>query len=834
MPKLTIDNLDIEVPEGTKVIEAAERLGIMIPRFCYHPALGSVGACRVCAVSFLEGPVKGIKMSCMENAKDGMVVSTTDPEAVAFRKYVIEWLLLNHPHDCPVCDEGGHCLLQDQTVSGGHGLRRYMGKKRTYRDQDLGPFVQHEMNRCIHCFRCRRFYQDYAGYRDLGAMQIGNRTYFGRFCDGPLESPFSGNLIDVCPTGVYTDKPARFKGRRWDFERGPSLCLHCSLGCNTMGSARYRAMVRQEARVNGAVNGTFICDRGRFSFDFANRPDRPRRARVQQVEVPWEEGIRTAAESLNRVCREAGPEAIACLGSTRCSLESQGALKRFCRMQGWPDPRFFLDPAMAIKVKKAVSRLDARLAVSMAEIEEADFILAIGADPVNEAPMLALAMRQAYRRGAPVVLIDPRPLSLPFAFEHLAVSPGNLEACLSTVVRKAVSRDAAGRLGAAVLEFYDALPAAYASDRGFQDRLDDVAKKMRECQRPGLICGTDIVRETTPGLAADLAHLIKAMVQWAGVFYLLPGPNAFGAALLSPAKEPAPLIDAIEKGQIKALLLVESDPFWLYPDQGRLLKALDKLDLLLVMDYLPSQSVERAHIVLPTITVFEGTASSFVNQEGRLQVASPVHGGGTPIAQVSVHKHPPRIFLQEVPGGEPKTPAAVFRDLSTTISGQGDGFSGDELMAWLIRENSAFEGLLHAPDPTDSRRLLQQERTGEDFTLWETSQQEGEETLHESLELLFVDRTYGTEELSSYSGITPQVETFPKVHMHREDAARLGLSAGDRVSLKLDGVSLELELHVSESMARGVVVLPRHGQPAGHGIRNWRMTVPSTSIKRCN
>ena len=248
MAKLIIDHREIEVPEGTKVIEAAERLGIMIPRFCYHPALGSLGACRMCAVKFLEGPVKGVEMSCMIEAEDGMVVSTTDDEAVDFRRSVIEWLMLNHPHDCPVCDEGGHCLLQDETVSGGHGRRRYLGLKRTYLDQYLGEFVQHEMNRCIHCWRCRRFYQEFAGYRDFGAMQIGSHIYFGRFNDGPLESPFAGNLIDLCPTGVLTDKPARYKGRRWDFERAPSLCLHCSLGCNTVGSARYREVVRQEGR----------------------------------------------------------------------------------------------------------------------------------------------------------------------------------------------------------------------------------------------------------------------------------------------------------------------------------------------------------------------------------------------------------------------------------------------------------------------------------------------------------------------------------------------------------------------------------------------------------
>ena len=251
--KLVIDGIEAEVPRGLKVIEAAASVGIVIPRFCYHPALGSVGACRVCAVKFVEGPVKGIEMSCMQDARDGMVVSTTDEEAVDFRKHIIEWLMMNHPLDCPVCDEGGHCLLQDLTVAGGHGIRRYPGKKRTYRDQYLGSFVQQEMNRCIQCFRCRRFYQEFTGYRDFGTLQIADRTYFGRFQDGSLESPFAGNLVDICPTGVLTDKPSRYKGRRWDFQRAPSLCLHCSLGCLTVASARYREMVRLEARFSNAL-----------------------------------------------------------------------------------------------------------------------------------------------------------------------------------------------------------------------------------------------------------------------------------------------------------------------------------------------------------------------------------------------------------------------------------------------------------------------------------------------------------------------------------------------------------------------------------------------------
>ena len=443
MPKLTIDNREIDVPQGTNVLEAAERLGIMIPRFCYHPALGSVGACRMCAVKFLEGRVKGVEMSCMVAAEDGMVVSTTHPDAMDYRKYVIEWLMLDHPQDCPVCDEGGHCLLQDETVSGGHGIRRFLGPKRTYQDQDLGRFVQHEMNRCIQCWRCRRFYQEYAGYRDLGALQIGRRTYFGRFTDGPLESPFAGNLIDICPTGVFTDKPSRFQGRRWNFERGPSLCLHCSLGCNTVGSAQYREMVRLEGRHNEAVNGYFICDRGRYGFSYANHPERPRRARLGGREVPWDEATLAAAFELARISREHGPGAVACMGGTRSSLETQGALKLFCRTQGWRDPQFFWDPIRARKVKAAVNRLDERLAVSLRELEAADFIVLVGADPVNEAPMLALALRQSQRRGAKIAVLDPRPVFLPFEFEPLPVPPGHLDATLGALVKGALSAEAA-------------------------------------------------------------------------------------------------------------------------------------------------------------------------------------------------------------------------------------------------------------------------------------------------------------------------------------------------------------------------------------------------------
>ena len=203
MSTINIDKISYEVKAGKNLLEACLGLGLDLPYFCWHPAMGSVGACRQCAVKVYrdDQDTKGrLVMSCMENAKDGMFLSVSDTEAVAFRAQIIEWLMTNHPHDCPVCDEGGSCHLQDMTVMTGHSYRRFQYKKRTFKNQYLGPLIHHEMNRCIQCYRCVRFYRDYAGGTDLNVFSAHNHVYFGREKDGILESPFSGNLAEVCPT----------------------------------------------------------------------------------------------------------------------------------------------------------------------------------------------------------------------------------------------------------------------------------------------------------------------------------------------------------------------------------------------------------------------------------------------------------------------------------------------------------------------------------------------------------------------------------------------------------------------------------------------------------
>ncbi len=805
MPKLVIDNREIEVASGTKVIEAAEQLGIMIPRFCYHPALGSVGACRVCAVKFLEGPLKGVQMSCMIEAQDGMVVSTRDAEAVDFRKHVIEWLMLNHPHDCPVCDEGGHCLLQDMTIAGGHGIRRFSGNKRTYTDQYLGPLVQHEMNRCIHCYRCSRYYQEYSGYLDLGVLRSANQTYFGRFKEGILESPFSGNLTDICPTGVYTDKPSRFFGRRWDYQRSPTICINCSLGCHTVVSFRYREARRQEARYSQTVNGYFICDRGRYGHFYNGLESRPRSAKISGNKVSVEETLQEVSTKLDKIRQEAGPSAAAVVGSPRSSLETQSMLRHLCRMNNFDDPVFFMDQARSVKVKSAVSRLEPELAISLQAVEKADFIMVMGADPINEAPMLALALRQAQRNGATIVVLDPRPVSLPLDFIHLPVALNELGFYSGLLIKAAVDQTAAAALGDSAAQFYAAAPDENLVDESHREQIAAVVQALRECRRPVIVCGTDIVPPQIPGLAADLALLLQAAGKKTGLFYVLPGANAFGAGIVSdPQRSLLQIIEGIENGEIKALILAESDPFSQFADRKRLEQAIDQIELLIVLDYLNSQAVAGAHLFLPTSTIYE-TGGLFINQEGRLQVVGKAYKGGLPIVQSGGGDHPPRIYGTGIPAADIRPAWQLLADLA----GKNAGPVFDRVwLADLIPEIADLPAWDDIPD--DGVRLQSAAIADLRFIGQNAFALDKAGARDPSLELMLVDWTFGTEELSACSASLRELETEPYATMHTDDADALKLIDGDRIEIETNSGEMALLLRVVDNMAAGILLIPRH------------------------
>ena len=286
MPQITIDGKQYEVEAGANLLEAVLGLGLDLPYFCWHPAMGSVGSCRQCAMlqyQNAEDERGRLVMACMTPVTDDMHLSLSGERETAFRADVIEALMVNHPHDCPVCAEGGECHLQDMTVMSGHKERRYDGLKNTHVNQYLGPLINHEMNRCIACYRCVRYYQDYAGGTDLAAQGAHDHVYFGRHEDGVLESEFAGNLVEVCPTGVFTDKNlVHDYTRKWDLQSSPSICVGCGVGCNIAPGERYGRLKRIHNRYHQEVNGYFLCDRGRFGGDFVNHSERLTRCGQKQ------------------------------------------------------------------------------------------------------------------------------------------------------------------------------------------------------------------------------------------------------------------------------------------------------------------------------------------------------------------------------------------------------------------------------------------------------------------------------------------------------------------------------------------------------------------------
>jgi NADH-quinone oxidoreductase subunit G len=784
MPKLTIDNLEVTVPEGTNVLEAARELGIVIPHFCYHEALGSVGSCRLCAMMFVDGPVKGLQMSCMVKAQDGMVVSSTDQDAVDLREHVIEWAMTNHPHDCPVCDEGGECQLQEMTVAGGHGIRRYSGKKCTFTNQDLGPFVQQEMNRCITCYRCVRTYRDYCGGTDYGVFGSRNRIQYGRFQEGPLESPFSGNIIDACPTGVLTSKPFRFKTRLWDLQEAPSICPHCSLGCATVPGGRYRELQRVRAGINRETNGFFICDRGRFGYDHVNHPERLRQARVDGHPVAVAEALLAAREQVAEMVREHGPNSVAFLGSSRASLEGNALLRDWAVATGSTQLSYEAHQQRDLGARALACHLG-KHARSLEDIRQSDLIVLFGADPLAEAPMLALAIRQAVRKGGKVVVIDPRPVTLPCAVSHQTLSPERLPYLLAAL----------GRVEPSSLT---------ADERELREDLQDL---FHSAQRPILVGGADLLGGQGVEALCSAAAALSSEDLYVGVMSLLAGPNSYGGALLAgDGPDFDTLLDAMQEGSIRALVCMESDPFCEAMDPARAQSALGHLELLVCFDSTPSLAAQRADIFLPSRANAE-MAGSYLNNEGRLQAFLPVIDPGLPIRETGSGNHPPREFFKETPGSAPEADwwllAGVLDRDRSLFELRKSIEQGDDRFAGLAAIRPETTGLrlsaVGALPPIAEQKLPYAAVAG-------------------ALPLLATSDQVGSHWLAHLSSPLAATEPHPYVILHPELAATLDLAAGGRARLTTHFGHCHVVIRTNTKMLKGLVLAPQLWDTALEGM----------------
>lgn len=624
MATIHVDGKELEVDGADNLLQACLSLGLDIPYFCWHPALGSVGACRQCAVKQYtdENDTRGrIVMSCMTPATDGTWISIEDEESKAFRASVVEWLMTNHPHDCPVCEEGGHCHLQDMTVMTGHNERRYRFTKRTHQNQQLGPFISHEMNRCIACYRCVRFYKDYAGGTDLGVFGAHDNVYFGRVEDGVLESEFSGNLTEVCPTGVFTDKTHSERyNRKWDMQFSPSICHGCSSGCNISPGERYGELRRIENRFNGSVNQYFLCDRGRFGYGYVNREDRPRQPLLANgTKLSLDEALDKAADLLRG-------RNIVGIGSPRASLESNYALRELVGAEHFYSG---IEAAELERIRLVMQVLkDSPLPIpNMRDIEDHDAIFVLGEDLTQTAARMALSLRQSVKGKAEDMADGMRVQPwLDAAVKNIGQHELNplfiaslAETKLDDIAEECVhaAPDDLARIGFAVAHALDAsAPAVEGLDAEALELAKRIADALLAAKRPLIIAGTSLGSKALIEAAANIAKALKLREKNGSISLIVPEANSLGLAMLGGESVDAAL-QAVIDGKADAIVVLEND-LYTRTDKARVDAALTAAKVVIVADHQKTATSDRAHLVLPAASFAEGDGT-LVSQEGRAQ-----------------------------------------------------------------------------------------------------------------------------------------------------------------------------------------------------------------------
>ncbi|AFW01438.1 NADH-quinone oxidoreductase [Gluconobacter oxydans] len=622
-----LDGKACESRPGLNLLQACLEAGANLPYFCWHPELGSVGACRQCAVRQFSSPedqTGRVVMACMMPVTEGTRISISDPEAAELRESVVEWMMINHPHDCPVCEEGGECHLQDMTVMTGHHTRRYRFTKRTHRNQDLGPFVKHEMNRCIACYRCVRFYRDYAGGKDLAAFGSHDSVYFGRAEDGTLENAFSGNLVEICPTGVFTDKPfSEVYTRKWDMRGAPSVCVHCAVGCNIIVNSRQETVRRVLNRYNGEVNRYMLCDRGRFGYGFVNAPSR---IRTPLLRVDGQHVSVSEQDAMAAFARFVGDGKIFGIASSRASLESSFSLRELVGEEQFSTGET-QQAQNCMDLARTLLQSHPGHIPTLHNMESADAVLVLGEDVCATAPRLGLALRQSVRqtsfRAADEANV-PRWLDeavrtlgtdCPSALYILTPAPTDLDEIALESSRAAP--DTIARIGFAVAHLIDptapAVPDLSASDTGLAQRI---ATLLGTAERPLVISGMQYGSPALMQAAANIAAALARTKPQAGLSLSLPDCNSMGLAMIGGVPLEA-VIDKAVAGEISTLVIMEND-LARHLDPVSLSELMTAVPNVVVIDHTASPCSERADLVLPA-AAFTECVGTLVNQEGRAQ-----------------------------------------------------------------------------------------------------------------------------------------------------------------------------------------------------------------------
>jgi len=781
--KVTVDGRELEVPKGKPVIDAAREAGVYIPHFCHHPRLEPVGMCRACLVE-LETP-RGMVLTpaCTLAAADGQVVHTTTPVVKKAQEGVLEFLLINHPLDCPVCDKGGECPLQDQTIGYGPGESRFVEEKRHFEKPiPVSDLVLLDRERCILCARCVRFADEVAGDPLIEFAARGNTTQIATFPDEPFSSYFSGNTVQICPVGALTAVPYRFRARPWDLRKAESTCHHCSAGERIEIDASQNDVLRFTGVDSDVTNQGWLNDKCRFGFEFIGSQDRLRVPLIKNEdgafrEANWAEALDLTARRLQEIVDGAGGAAVGGLGGARGTNEDAYAFSKFMRTvigSNHVDAQMGdgLDP-------KLLAAVDRKAMIS--DLDSAASILVWGPDLKEESGTLYLRVRQAaQKRGVKLVIVHPRATGLDDCAKHkITYRPGQ---------------------GPEVLAQLAAGNGEYAAARAVLDEGPVVAIVGRTglTEDPKLAEAVATFALTLPG-AKVLPFARRSNVFGALDMGLAPGllpgrvalddPDqvaafeaVFGAVPDHGGRDAIGILEGLEGGELKALVMVGADPVRDVPEGALATRALDAAEFTVALDLFLTDSSSRADVVFPAET-FAEKEGTITNVEGRVQkVARIVAGPGQTQADWSI--------LEEIAHrmGAPMG----FQDAAS-------------VSAEIARVAPVYAGISWGDLPDDGT-LVPREGTEQPLSYQPVDHQMVAVSAPFVLHLARTLYDDGVEMRHSLS--LRHLAPGTRVHLHPADAATLGVAEGDEVTIETASGAASAPATFDASLVRGVVYVP--------------------------
>ena len=608
MVELTIDGKQVEVPEGSMVMHAAHKLGVYVPHFCYHKKLSIAANCRMCLVEVEKAP-KAVP-ACATPATNGMVVHTCSERAVSAQKSVMEFLLINHPLDCPICDQGGECQLQDLAVGYGNSSSRYAEEKRVVFHKDLGPLVSaEEMSRCIHCTRCVRFGQEIAGQMELGMLNRGEHSEITTFVGKAVESELSGNMIDLCPVGALTSKPFRYQARTWELARRRSVSPHDSVGANLVVQVKLDRVLRVVPFENEAINECWISDRDRFSYEGLYAEDRLSSPMIkgedgQWREASWQDALKAVALGLNKVLETSGASQIGAITTEYATLEEMSLLSRLTRALGSEN--------IDARLRQSDVGLDAALGgvpwlgMAIADLDTRDRVLVVGSFLRKDHPLMAQRLRQAAKRGTQVCSID-----------IAADDPLIKLTARSVVAPNAVAHELA-QVAVALAQLKGVETPATLSGLQAGPEAQRIAQSLSSAQQGAVLLGNSAVNAADAAQIAANAQLV-AQLSGATLGFLTQGANTVGAYLAGavPGKG-GKTASAMFAQPLKSYIVLHAEPLLDTDNGAQALSALKSAQFNVALTPFADGAKDWAHVMLP-VAPFTETAGTFVNAQGLAQ-----------------------------------------------------------------------------------------------------------------------------------------------------------------------------------------------------------------------